>query len=412
MKKTFLLMIICAVCASAFAVLVELEDSNYVMELYAEYDTSAVGIAGEIAIGPEGNLYVTHMTSTTGYNGSIVKVDADGYPTLFVDNLTRPIGIIWAGGTDYGENLYVTEAQHNGYYNKGGVTRIGMDGTIERLTGWSNGLNQPVSLGIDRTGNYGGSIFIGNGAADDIDRISPTGAVTPFSPFPYNLAGSPSGIGFDTTGKYSGAMFVCVASSNIDPMEGLYRLDTKGNPTRFVEDFTDSSSIAFDDTEGSVLGGLMYAVAHKIGIKRLHLFSVNPDGSSKLIVRTGEYRTYMAPSITIGMDGAIYMLIKDNVDKTALIYKITIADPIIPEIWKLEEAIADKRAAIVSIDAAMDKEIASAEMLAEMDGKQLHKAMMRILQAIQRETNIKNEIEKSINSLQEAVDIMKSTVQG
>ena len=107
MKKTFLLMVICAVCVGAFAVQVEVIDSNYTLELYAEYTTSYVGGAVDLAVGPEGNIYVTHLTSDTGYNGTIVKVDATGDAKLFVGlkSLTRPIGIIWAGGTDYGENF-------------------------------------------------------------------------------------------------------------------------------------------------------------------------------------------------------------------------------------------------------------------------------------------------------------------
>ena len=77
-----------------------------------------------------------------------------------------------------------------------------------------------------------------------------------------------------------------------------------------------------------------------------------------------------------------------------------------PEYAKIE-----KTAAIAKIDAAIVLESEAAYNLEQMDGKNLHKAMMRILQAVSRETHIKGEIEKSIASLQEAVDILQASVE-
>lgn len=452
MKKSFLLMLVCAVCANAWAV-VELVDPNYVLELYAEYDTANVGDAFGIAVGPRRNIFITHQISTTGHNGSIVKVAPDGNPTVFAQGLTRPSGIIWAGGTDYGENLYVTEGYRNSHFDIGGVTQIGLDGTITRFTGYKVGLNQPVTLGIDRTGNYGGSIFVGNSTVDDIDRVSTTGQVTAFSPFPYELSGGPVDIAFDKAGNYGRAMFVCAWSGTPNQWTGVFEIDTDGNPYKFVPDLNYAYSVAIDHTKGSALGGLMYAVARKPGIKKVHLFAVKPDGSSSMIVKTDEHRNTEAPRVRVGADGALYLLYNNAAGNTVQIYRIT-AKPIAMAIMELKNAIAEKKAAIESINFAIAAELSAvrklntgrgprgpkmkhgndvqkgpqpaprAEPQAKAKGKpnggrggngngkpnragDIHKARMQILQAIQRENNVKKELQKSIMTLRDAIKKLK-----
>jgi len=402
MKKTFLLMLVCVLCANAWAV-VELVDPNYALELYTKYDPTEVGTSGRMAVGPEGNIYITHLFGSPDYNGFIVKIDTEGDPSLFVDGLTRPVGIIWAGGTDFGDYLYITEGYRNNFFYKGGVTRIGLDGTITRFTGWSNGLNQPVCLGIDRTGNYGGSIFVGNSAADDIDRVNIEGTVTAFSPFPYNInGGSPSGIAFDGTGNYDGAMFVASRSGYDVQWEGLYRFDADGNPSKFVPDFVEAISLAFDVSEDSALGGVLYATARKADTPKLNLFSVNPDGTSKLIVYTNEG----SPVIVSTPEGEIYMKV-NSPGNTVTIYRITVK-PICLAIWKLESAIDEKNAAIETIERAIAEEQSAIEKLDEIGDKDIHKAKMEILQAIQRQTHVKGELEKSIKTLQSALESLKN----
>ena len=50
---------------------------------------------------------------------------------------------------------------------------------------------------IDRTGNYGGYIYLATGCSDDIRRISTTGAVTTLSAWPGSATGGPYGIDID-----------------------------------------------------------------------------------------------------------------------------------------------------------------------------------------------------------------------
>ncbi len=163
--------------------------------------------------------------------------------------------------------------------------------------------NQPVSLGLDRTGNYGGYLYTGTSGLDHIDKILPDGSIQHFSDYPYNISGNPKNIAFDPGNKYGGKLYISTYSSSSSTWAGIFSLDGEGNPTRFTDDIVSGLWLEFDTTGKYFGGDLFVNGSEELGGTR-KIYRVAPDGSATafaddLPFNTGEF--------SFGPDGAMYI---------------------------------------------------------------------------------------------------------
>jgi hypothetical protein len=240
-------------CGSAAGVIEVLEE-GYVLETYVVFETVNERPPGDMVFDPAGNLYLVHTETTTGRDGSIYRIDPDKNVVRWITGLTRPLDIIWSDSAEYGEYLYICECSSNGQ-----ITRIDLDGVKSKF---SQGIiDYPVTLNLDRSGNYNGYMYVGNGVRDKTVVVKTNGQSETFSGFPYLDNGSPAGIEFDIRGNYGGLMYVVVASGDSANLwRGLFTLDTSGNPTRVAPDLTRTGDLEFDTTSGQGFGGYLYVL--------------------------------------------------------------------------------------------------------------------------------------------------------
>ncbi|GAI45824.1 unnamed protein product, partial [marine sediment metagenome] len=223
---------------------VEVLEPGYVSETYATYSETGVGYSPyKMVFDDNGNLYATQLQ-----DDSIWCITPDGVASRFASGLNGAQGIVWGGGTSYGNYLYVAA--------NGKIVRVGLDGTkFNFATRYCAG-----ALGLDRTGNYGGHLYTTTGCQDHTYRVDTSGNVTMFTNWPGWIdGGGPHGIGFDNGGNYDGFMYI--ATSYIKSkayVSGLFILDTSGNAIRFTEDLVVAHCVAFDP--GDSFGGDMFVI--------------------------------------------------------------------------------------------------------------------------------------------------------
>ena len=220
--------------------------------------------------------------------------------SIFTTGLTRPFDIIWAEGTVFGDYLYVTEGYDNAYNSNGGVTRINSDGNIDRFV--TSGFNQPVSLAVDRSGNYGGNLYVSSGAHDRINKVLPDGQVQGFY-YIGDYSGSPADIAFAPNGSYGGLMYVAASYSNLPDLSGILTFDPAGNPTKFAPGIERAGDLAFDDTGTGAFGNYLYAVVKQGDDYGSSIYRVYPDGQAELFISDLWWQTNLA----FGPDGALYI---------------------------------------------------------------------------------------------------------
>jgi len=275
-------------------------DPTYQAETYASYDYINNWPAFDMTFDPYGNLYVTHhQTYGSGEtDGWIYRINPDKTVTPWVTGLTRPEDIIWAGVESFGDYLYVTEGFDNAYNTGGGVTRIGLNGMIDRFV--TSGFDQPVSLAVDRSGNYGANIYVGSGDSDRINKVLPDGQVQGFYSFGKH-PGSPVDIEFAPNGSYGGLMYVATNYSISTSLNGILTFDTLGNPAKIAPEIVEAFDLAFDTTDDQLFGGYLYASGRLAGdpdwISRI--FRIYSDGTPEEVMTASSWRSRM----TFGEDG-------------------------------------------------------------------------------------------------------------
>lgn len=277
---TFMLVFAPAVCG------ITILEPGYTTEVMAQY-SNAASMAYSMTCDDAGNLYLSQP-----YANSIWRMKLDGtVGALVTDNFSS--GIEWTGGTAYGDYLYSAANKE--------VVRIATDGTQSNFAGGLPGCSE---IAVDRTGNYGGDLYVTTGGTDRIYRVDTSGVVSMFSSWPgHTSGGGPLGLAFDTTGNYGDAMYVgsYFAQSNASK-SGLFVLDTGGNASRFSEDLVSVFEIALDT--GGIFENEMYVVGRDSWDSSYSIWTVAPDGSASQFATT----TYdIVGSLAFAPDGALYI---------------------------------------------------------------------------------------------------------
>jgi len=302
------ILVLLALCGSALAI--EVLEPGYVVQTYATYSEPGIGQPRAMTFGGDNNLYVTQKV-----NGSIWRITPEGVASEFVSGLETPCGIVWSGGTGYGDYLYVVEYETWG----GGVARVGLDGTTSNFANMPYGGHAPSPIGLDRTGNYGGHLYVGTTGQDHTYRVDTAGNVSMFSDFPgWTDGGSPVDIAFDPGADYGGLMYISTSFVGANQHKsGLFTLDTSGNASRFTDDLVTAGYIEFDET--GYFDGEMF-VSGKSGFDEpWWLWRVGLDGTATEFARGTVSDPY---GLAFGLDGAMYVAEYSAGDEMVIISRI------------------------------------------------------------------------------------------
>ncbi len=305
------ILIVLALCGSVWAV--EVLEPGYVVQTYATYSEPGIGRTGAMTFAGDGNLYATHRA-----NATIWRIAPGGVASEFVNNLIDPIGIEWAGGTSYGNYLYVVEYQTWA----GAIIRVGLDGTTSTLASLSSPAHASAPLGLDRTGSYNGHLYFGSTGQDHTFRVDTAGNVTMFSNFPgWTDGGGPTDIAFDTGTDYGGLMYMTTSFSHTPRVSGVFTLDTSGNASRFAPALVAAQRLAFDPL-GDFSGGLF--VVGRLLAQSNALWRVGPDGTATEFARGTISTPY---GLAFGPDGAMYVAEYNETSETVIISQIRLVAP-------------------------------------------------------------------------------------
>jgi hypothetical protein len=283
---------------------VQVLEPGYVVEIYATFSEPAIGSSRGMTFDDNGNLYVVQHT-----DGSVWKVTPDAYASEFVSGLNLPRGIVWTGGTSYGNYLYATNSET--------IVRIALDGTS---TNFANMFDHGSTvIAMDKTGNYGGYIYTASSASDRIFQVDTSGNVTSFGTFPgWTSGGGPYGIDFDPGTNYGGSMYVATSYSSTPNLSGVFVLDIIGNATRFTNDLASGLFLKFDRTGD--FDGEMFLSANRVVTGQRKIWCVHSDGTATEFAET----TVSNPcGLAFGPDGAMYVAEYNANSETVIISRIS-----------------------------------------------------------------------------------------
>lgn len=281
MRNVFFLLALLGLAAADTYGLVLDNPSAYVMETYAQY-TKPGGIGGAYSeFDGAGNLYITHG------NGSLVKITPDGQSQV-VDQFLNIQGIVYAGGTTYGDVLYFNDA-----YAHATLARQA-DGTTSSFSTMGG---TPIGITIDRMGLFDGKMFVSRRyGSGDIYRIHETGQYELFTQI--GLGMSAHDIEADPSGLYGGLLYLCVSDESTDTFTP-WSVHPDGTVNQFSS-LTHVKDLAFDTTENSAFGGLLYA--------RRSSWAIGSISSSGEWSRLGRSNDTSIGALTFGPDNSMYVL--------------------------------------------------------------------------------------------------------
>ena len=272
---------------------VELKDAGYSLQSYAQYASPTS--SGQMTMDDAGNLYVAHYD-----DGKIMKIDSSGQSAAFASGLGNLNDITWGGGTAYGNYLYASSRSPDFTNDK--ILRIDLTGNATAFASMTIPAHAVTFVGIDRTGNYGGSMFSSGSAQDRLYSISLSGNVTLYADWPgYVNGGGPYGIAFDTNGKYNNKMYlttIFLEPQNAN-VSGLFMMNPNGTVSRFAADLVAAGTVDFDPA-GTYFDNDMFVTGRTNVNDPLSLWRVFADGSCE------EFMTGVS-AFTFGDDGAMYV---------------------------------------------------------------------------------------------------------
>ena len=384
---------------------------GYTIETWLQLPCEDLGRCMDFTFDDDGNIYTIHAMENP-LVGSVQKITPDRQLSPLRTDLVDPRKIIWAGGTAYGDCLLVADRQKYNYGVRGEVTKITLDGEKSRLA-W--GLNQPNTLEIDRTGNYGGLLYIANSAHDQILTVGPDGgAASQFSAYPYGASGSIGQLAFDTTGHFGGQMFIASGYSILD-YSGLFTMDTNGNPARYLDAVEVASSVVFDTTPQASFGGQMFISQRTADKSQNTILCVSGPNNVTEFAFSNISPWWCAPRIHFTPEGAMYIMEYNAAEKMATFTKLT------PTPWKrtidniytviehdmnaIEEIEAALKAKYEALGHAMQllENIADEPYLGQSD---VRASIAQLKSAIQRQENAKEDLLRSIEQMQNILELL------
>ncbi|MBN1974699.1 MAG: hypothetical protein JW787_13755 [Sedimentisphaerales bacterium] len=265
---------------------IEVFEPGYKVDVYASYTQS--GATRGLAFDGSGNLFTTHYPT-----GTVWCIKPDGTANEFTA-IEYPRGITWTGGTSFGDYMYVVDFETF----RGDLMRVGLDGTVSHFSSLSG--DGPTPLALDRTGNYGGFLYLATRGDDRIYRIDSAGRESTFSSFPYSRnGGGPMSLAFDITGNYGGLMYLAnTYSPGNEDVSGLFSLDTEGLAKRFTEDLVEAGCIAF--APNCAFSQYMYVIGKSNYDGPRQLWRINPEGHATMFASD-------CNEIIFGPDGFLYV---------------------------------------------------------------------------------------------------------
>ena len=289
------LLLVCALIGalSGSSLAVETLVPGYAVESYVTYACPGTILAPrEIAFDGSTRMYLSHW----GHHGSIYRVNADKTVEQWATGLGTPRRIAWGGGTAYGDYLYVADADSLG------ILQIASDGADVPFV-WPI-FEAPTALAIDRTGTYGGQMFMATRVMDNVQVVTPTGSLAPFSDFPGSIDGGPLDLSFDPGVGYGGKLYITTSSPE-PTVSGLFGLDTAGNAARFAPLIVDAFTVEVDSL--GLMGGQMFVSGKSSFADPAYtIWQVDSSGAATPFARStiGEGDL---PTFTFGPDGALYV---------------------------------------------------------------------------------------------------------
>ena len=376
---------------------IEVLEPGYITETYVAYNCEGTNYSPVgMTFDANGNLYLSHWIAYPT-DGEIYRVSKDLEVTKWVDDLMTPRRMVWTSGTSYGEYLYVTDPDK--------VLQIDNSGNATTFCQISTG---PHSLALDTTGSYGGLLYTATRVQDQIYSISDTGVVSKFSSFPGNMTNGHYDLCFDTTGNYGGLMYAAI-ETDYSATGGIYSIDTNGTAKKLAPDILTAYVVLIDPC-GLFENQLFSSGKTSFDNPNYTIWQVYPDGEisefAKGTYGTGEIRVF-----AFGPDGAMYVPEFIPEDETMVITRIV---PL-PLIKPIEDAITNKLDILSQIDATIDIEWqvydSIIEMLASTDYDcqrkfELTRSLHQIRMSIRREHMAAYSIERSIDDLRRAIDLI------
>jgi len=268
-------------CADALEVL----EADYVAETYGVYSDSGINRSPwDMVFVADGNLYATQLNDR-----SLWRISPDGITEEVATGLGRPTGLVWGGGTAYGDYLYVAVTDT-------GVIRVHLDGTVEGFAS----RNCAGTLGLD----YGGLMYTTTGCVDHSYVVHPGGSVALFSNWPTHIdGGGPTNVTFDNIGNYGNLLYIASSFNSSRPhVSGVFSMDPGGNATRFTDDIVRAYAVDFDPSEG--FGGNMFVIGKSGFDEPDLLWRVSPDGTATEFATLSGLATR---GMAFGPDGALYV---------------------------------------------------------------------------------------------------------
>ncbi|MBN2376990.1 MAG: PEP-CTERM sorting domain-containing protein [Sedimentisphaerales bacterium] len=284
----------------------ELLEAGYVAQTHVSMPSPGLGRDQALEFDSGGNMYIGYRGSSRDVkDGCIYRITPEGTGAIFSTGFYSAIDISCGSGTDFRDYLYVCDEgvfESSSHY--GDVKKVDLSSGSSSILCYP--WNQPICLGIDRVGNYGGSLYVGTSGLDHIDEVTVGGSISNFSGYPYDIGGgSPIGIAFDPGTRYGGQMYASTYSSNSATWAGVFSLDGNGNPTRFTTDIAAGMDIEFD-VMGQYFGGDLFVRGNEQLGGYFHIYRISADGDASLFAREAVDSTI--GNFTFGPDGAMYVL--------------------------------------------------------------------------------------------------------
>jgi hypothetical protein len=250
-------------------------EPGYAVETYAAYKFEGPKNAPEprgLVFDRHWNLYLSQWEHYPD-KGSLFRVTIDRNAGKWIDSFGTPRRLIWTGGTNFGDYLYLADA------TIGKVLRIDLDGSVSHF---SDVPGRPNSLALDITGNYGGHLYAASRYPDGIYSISDTGRAQRFSTFPGSVAGGHTDLTFDPGTDYGGHMYVTILRGQ-RPRQlmaggGVFRIYPDGKGEKFVHDAVAAWSVQIDPF-GLFGRKLLFAGVRELNQRRFSIWRADTDGS-------------------------------------------------------------------------------------------------------------------------------------